>query len=400
MAEHEVNQVITNSDAVWIMYCAEDSDPYFKKFITDKTIVAAVALVTRKKTVLIAHLLDADNLLEFDGETIFYGKGTSLEYCIKNCLKDLGNPSSIYLNYSDTMDTTTDVLGFGIYQFIHKLICEYYKIFDKQPQILSAEPILYELIEKKSNEDLKYMKISAQRGLQIIEDVFKNVKLNMTEREIADLFHEIFEQKPQYFEEYGIVNEEFSWEKQSCPIVLIGDNLKKGGHTCPSDKKLSAGDTIYFDFGVTLTPTNGKKYASDLQRMGYALKPNEKDAPKEVKQVFNTLVAAISEGIKSCTPKMRGYEVDEIVRGHILGSGYPDYDHSTGHPVGETAHAPGASIAPKGKKRSNLFLKNSGVYTIEPRIQIKNGGSIEEMVVVTENGGQTLCDSQKYLYLI
>ena len=89
-----------------------------------------------------------------------------------------------------------------------------------------------------------------------------------------------------------------------------------------------------------------------------------------------------------------------MVRSVITESGYPDYNHATGHPVGETAHSPGTSLSPAGHKRSGMLLRENGVYTIEPRIQIENGGSIEEMIRVTKNGGEPLCTPQKFLYLI
>ena len=168
----------------------------------------------------------------------------------------------------------------------------------------------------------------------------------------------------------------------------------------PSCTELKKGDTIYCDFGVKLISKSGQKYASDLQRMGYALLPGEKVAPLTIQKVFDTLVEAISIGIKNCTPSRKGYEIDSLVRNYILSKGFPNYNHSTGHPVGEEAHGLGTSIAPKGAMHSDLFLKSNGVYTIEPRIQIKNGGSIEEMVLVTDSGGVTLCEPQRTLYLI
>ena len=68
--------------------------------------------------------------------------------------------------------------------------------------------------------------------------------------------------------------------------------------------------------------------------------------------------------------------------------------------MGELAHSPGTSLSPKGHKRSSLNLQKNGVYTIAPRIQIEHGGSIEEMVLVTEDGGKTLCPRQDKIYLI
>ena len=185
-----------------------------------------------------------------------------------------------------------------------------------------------------------------------------------------------------------------------CPVVLTGTNLKKGGHSCASERKFMPGDTIYFDFGVKITLKNDKQYSSDIQRMGYALKKGETSAPEPIQRVFDTLVDAINMGMQKCTPSAKGYEIDECVRGYIMHKGYLSYDHATGHPVGQTAHSPGTSLSAKGHKRSSLFLQENGVYTIEPRIQIENGGSVEEMIMVTKKGGQPLCPPQKKLYYV
>lgn len=395
-----LNEIKLKNDSVWIMYNSEGNDPYFKRFITDKTVVPAVSLVNENEIILLAHSLDMDNLKDFKGKKVEYGAKSVLISAINKSLENMGMPQNIYLNYSDDVDASTDVLGHGTYKFLHDNIEKFYAGHSKNVKFHSADCIIYSLIEKKTDEDIKYMRLSAGRALQIMENVFKNIKVGMTEKDIYALFHEIFNQKPPYFDLYNIESEEFSWEKESCPIVLVGENLSKGGHTFPSDTVLTQGNTIYFDFGVKLCLKNGKKYSSDLQRMGYVLKDNEDKAPKEVQNIFDTLVEAVSLGMKNCTPDRKGYEIDSIVRNYIIHRGYPNYNHSTGHPVGETAHGPGTSIAPKGSRRSNLFLQESGVYTIEPRIQINNGGSIEEMVLVTNHGGEALCKPQKSLYTI
>ena len=99
-------------------------------------------------------------------------------------------------------------------------------------------------------------------------------------------------------------------------------------------------------------------------------------------------------------PGIKAYKIDEVVRGEILKMGYPDYLHATGHPVGREVHGAGALIAPKYSKRANLKLVETGIYTLEPRVNIENGGSIEEMILVTNSGAVPLCNTQKELYLI
>ena len=99
-------------------------------------------------------------------------------------------------------------------------------------------------------------------------------------------------------------------------------------------------------------------------------------------------------------PGIKGYVIDNIVRGEILKNNYPDYPHATGHPVGKEVHGGGALISIKTGKRANLKLVENGIYTLEPRVDIENGGSIEEMILVTKDGGIPLCNLQNELYLI
>lgn len=388
-------------NSVWIMYSAENGDPYFKKFVSAKTVVPAVSILSKGEKYLILHSLDYENARDFAGEVIVYSGESSLVSSICNVLKKLNYPSNIFLNYSDKRDSQTDVIGYGTYRFLHDNILNYYNYSGiSEPKFSSADEIIYFLMDSKTDEDIKYMKIAARRAFDILNVAFNNIKVGMTEKQILNLVHNIFMKKPMYFKNHGIIKEEFSWEKELCPVVLVGKNLKKGGHSCASDTALKRGDTIYFDFGVTIHLKNGKKYSSDIQRMGYVLNFNEKKAPEKVQKVFDTLVNAIEIGIKNMAPDKKGSDIDKLVREIITKAGYPDYNHATGHPVGETAHSPGTSLSPAGHKRSGMFLRENGVYTIEPRIQIENGGSIEEMIRVTKSGGEPLCPTQKTLYLI
>ncbi len=390
-----------SDNSAWIMYSAENCDPYFTKFVTNKTIVPAIAILSNNKNFLIVHSLDHENVKNFDGEIYLYSGENSMIKCIFTALKELNYPQNIFLNFSDRQDFQTDVLGYGTYKFLHDNILNHYTATGiPLPDFKSADEIIYSLMDKKSETDIKYFKMAANRALEILNITFKNIKTGMSEKQILNLVHNIFKRKPLYFKKWGIIKEEFSWEKELCPVVLVGPNLQKGGHSCAGNTIFKKGYTIYFDFGVKLQFENGKKYSSDIQRMGYALLPGEKTAPKNVQKVFDTLVFAIEKGMQNANPKNHGYDIDSIVRNTIISAGYPDYNHATGHPIGEDAHSPGTSLSPRGRKRADMFLQENGIYTIEPRIQIENGGSIEEMVLVTKNGGVALCPPQKKLYLI
>lgn len=168
----------------------------------------------------------------------------------------------------------------------------------------------------------------------------------------------------------------------------------------PSGTRVARGFTVYFDFGVTLTFSDGSRWSSDIQRMGYVLKRGERQAPPEVERIFRVLRAAIDLGMRAARPGVQGFGVDEIVRGYITNAGYPDYGHATGHAIGELPHSPGVLLAPRRRPPAKLELQSNAVYTIEPRIAVENGGSIEEMVLVSEEGAVPLSPPQRSLYLV
>jgi Xaa-Pro aminopeptidase len=303
------------------------------------------------------------------------------------------------LSYTTLSDENTDVITHSSYLRVTKLFRKIYNENNKKFKVKSSEMNIYDIISKNSNDDIEKIKLLANLTDEILKKSFNSIKPFQNEIEIANNTKEItLSYLNNVKEKYDIIDYDFAWD--ICPIVLVGKNLKKGGHALPSDKKIMPGDTIYYDFGIKATFKNGHTYYTDMQRMGYLLKDDEDDAPDSVKNVFNTLVISIQKGIDKMKSGVKAYKIDEIVRGEILKNNYPDYPHATGHPVGKDVHGAGALISLKGSKRANLKLVETGIYTLEPRIDIENGGSIEEMILVTNSGAIPLCNTQKELYLI
>lgn len=385
----------------WLLYSEEHSDNIFEKYICNNTIVPACAIVTTKDIHLIVNTLDYDNIDQNECIVHTYGVNQrTIKEAICSVLKECNFPDNIALSYTTHNDALVDKLGYGTYQYLIPDIIDYYKANDRILNVSSAENIIYALFDKKTKKTVDRMKVAADRAVDILEEAFRRMKEDMTELEIVNLVHNIFEEKTTYEKIEGVIVEDYSWQKNLCPIVLVGPSLQKGGHAMASNQKLEKGHTIYFDFGVSLIFEDGEKVCSDLQRMGYLLKDNEKTAPPDIERVFDTLVKSIDIGIESIRPNMKGYDVDKIVREYIIKNGYPDYNHSTGHAIGEEAHNPGTLLGLKENKLSNLIIQETGVYTIEPRIAIPNGGSIEEMVYVSKEGGIPVSRRQKELYLL
>lgn len=395
-------KTIKNDDTIWVMENRENSDKIFNKYVTDKLFSSTYVIVSKDIAYVFVHKLDEGNIEVLDKKyckVYIYSDLLTLNNYILEALRELNFPKNILLGYTTMSDENTDIITHSAYLRITKLFRKIYRENERKVKVKSAEMNIYEIISKNTKEDIEKLKILANITDEILRKSFYKIKPFQTEIEIANNTKKI---TVEYLEDiknkYDIVDYDMAWD--ICPIVLVGENLKKGGHALPSDKKTKQGDTIYFDFGIKATFKDGSILYTDMQRMGYLLKENETDAPENIKEVFNTLVSSIQKGIDNMRPKIKGYKIDNIVRNEILNNSYPNYPHATGHPVGKEVHGAGALISLKSGKRANLPLIESGVYTLEPRINIVNGGSIEEMILVTNSGAVPLCNTQKELYLI
>lgn len=389
---------------VWVMYQRECSDKYFNKYIASSLDTNSIAIVTPKYIFLLVHQLDAQNLsslkLKREDVTVYeYNSEKELMSLIEEIIAFLKFPKEIALSYSTLSDSNTDILTHGKYMYLTKLLRNPYHTYHKKVKFCSAEHILYALESEKSEDELKRLKKLVEITNRILEETFRHIKVGTSEIEIRNLTQMITNQvMQQEIEKNEIISFDVAWK--NAPIVLVGENLAKGGHTEPSDKVLKEGETIYFDFGIKAEFVDGMVLYTDMQRMGYALGKKETKPPKSVQKVFQTLVDSIEECLDDMKPGVKGYQIDKKARDIILNAGYPDYYHATGHPVGREVHDMGALISIKSSKRANFSLIENGVYTLEPRINIVNGGSIEEMIQVTKFGGIPLGKLQKELYVI
>lgn len=401
----KVQQTISKyNKKVWVMYNVENLDKYFCKYISRNLATNTICIISEKSIYILVSTLDAENVnkLKYNKSKIHilvYENSNQLAELIEDIVAELKFPSEISLSYSTMGDKNVDILTHGDYVTITKLLKTPYVKYSKRVKFTSAENIIYDIESQKTSKQIERLKYISTITNDILNKTFSQLKVGITEIQIVDLVANITDTiMKKYVGKNDIVSYKMAWE--NCPIVLTGENFLKGGHALPSNRKLNRGDTIYFDFGIKVTFADNEKLYTDIQRMGYVLKYNEKKAPKEIQKVFDTLVDSIECGIEELKPGVKAHKIDSIVRNKIKSAGFPDYNHATGHPVGLKVHDIGAVISLKSSKRARLELIENGVYTLEPRISISNGGSIEEMIQVTKFGGIPLCDMQKELYLI
>ena len=168
------------------------------------------------------------------------------------------------------------------------------------------------------------------------------------------------------------------------PIVAGGPN-GANPHAKPGTRKLESGDLLIIDWGASY---NG--YVSDLTRTFAIGEPDEESC-----RIHELVQAANSAGRAAGRTGSACMDVDKAARKVIEEGGYGKYfHHRTGHGLGMDCHE-----EPYMHGENEQKLEVGMTYTVEPGIYLsgKNGVRIEDDVVVTENGAESLSTMSREL---
>ncbi len=343
---------------------------------------SAFMITPKGDTVAIVGSLDEARIRETGAyEVIGYTK--SIKETLLEQL-DRFSPTRIAINFSEN-DIMADGLSHGMYMTLIK----YLEGTTYAERLASSESIIAKLRGRKSQEEIRRIRAAVELTEELFSRVSKFMKPGLTEKEVAAfLLAEV--------DREGVTT---SWERELCPAVFTGPD-SAGAHAGPTDRKIEKGHVLNIDFGVKV-----EGYCSDLQRTWYFLRDDEKQAPAEVLEPFETIRDAIALAAERIRPGVEGREMDAIARSHITDKGYEEYPHALGHQVGRSTHDGAGLLCPEWERYGNLpYLKieETQVYTIEPRITISGYGvaTMEEIIVVRPDGGEFLSHPQRKIYLI
>lgn len=311
------------------------------------------------------------------------GYVTGIKQPLQDYLKEL-NPSRIAINYSRTSEIC-DGLTYGMYLTLHDILAE----IGMENRLVPAERIISALRERKSPVEIT----AIRKAISVTEEIFNLVrdfiKPGKTEKEIADFMLQEVRKR-------GLTT---AWGESTCPAVFTGPDTAQA-HYSPTDRKVEPGHILNMDFGVRVDG-----YCSDMQRTFYIMGHDEKKIPDEVRKGFETIVLAIEEARKAMKPGRLGLEVDAVSRKIVTKAGYQEFPHALGHQVGRFAHDGTALLGPAWEKYGDKpyqKLEAGMVFTLEPRLTVPGHGvvTVEEMVLVTEEGAEFLSTPQKELIII
>ena len=176
-------------------------------------------------------------------------------------------------------------------------------------------------------------------------------------------------------------------EEVAFTIVGSGPNGASPHHE-PGGRELLAGDTVVLDFGGR---TAG--YCSDISRTVAVSKPSSK-----LKEVHDVVQEAQEEAFRAVAPGVPAEEVDRAARSVIERAGMGGlFVHRTGHGIGLEEHE-----EPYIVEGNHQPLQPGMCFSIEPGVYVPGelGVRIEDIVVVTQDGGRRLNHAPRELQVV
>ncbi len=221
----------------------------------------------------------------------------------------------------------------------------------------------------KDREELKLIRAAVRLGATLFDCALEVLRPGIKETEVAA--------------EMEYAARRAGAEAMSFPTIIGSGARSALPHGRASEQAIPAGAFVVCDFGVILAG-----YCSDQTRTVWV-----GSVPEEARRAYEAVREAQEAAIAAVRPGAAVGEVDAAARKLLRKAKLGRYfTHSTGHGVGLEIHEiPRVAIGQKEE------LKPGMVITIEPGIYLpgKWGIRIEDMVAVTESGGDVLTPTSK-----
>ena len=232
-------------------------------------------------------------------------------------------------------------------------------------RFVSAQEPLSALRMQKDPEEIDLMRQAVAVAQNALLATLPKVRLGMTEHELASELT------------YQLLQNGSDPEMPFTPIVSSGPN-SANPHASPPERRLADGDLLVIDWGAAVGG-----YFSDLTRTFAIGKPEP-----ELQKIHDVVALANAAGQAAIRPGVPAGAIDHAARTVIADAGYGEFfTHRVGHGLGMEAHEDPYMFA-----ENTMLLAPGMTFTVEPGIYLpgRNGVRIEDNMVVTETGGESL----------
>ena len=242
-------------------------------------------------------------------------------------------------------------------------------------RIEPADDVFARLRMAKEQVEIACMRQAAAIAERALAATLPHIRIGVTEREVAA------ELVVQTLRAGSDAELPFS------PIVASGPNSGLP-HATVTDRALQPGDLLTLDWGAA-----AGGYFSDLTRT-FALG----DIRTELREIYELVKRANAAGQAAVRPGVTCASVDAAARKVVSDRGYGEFFmHRLGHGLGLEGHE-----EPSMHGKNDLRLEAGMTFTVEPGIYLPGQGGvrIEDDIVVTSDGGESLSTYPRDLHLV
>ena len=269
-------------------------------------------------------------------------------------------------------DLSTRLTGQTVGIEAHVLtVVSHEQLRDGGVETISRTGIVERLRVIKEPEEIETMRAAAAISDRVFGALAEESFTGRTELELAWRVRELFH-------EHGAAELSFD------TIVAAAEN-GASPHADVRDVAIPANTLVTVDAGCRVDG-----YASDCTRT-FATG----DLPDELARAFEVCLEAQLAGLDAYGPGVSGRDADAAARDVIIAAGWGEqFGHGLGHGIGLEVHE-----SPAARAESTDTLEAGNVVSCEPGIYIPGLGGvrIEDMVLVTDGGGERLTQAGKEL---
>jgi Xaa-Pro aminopeptidase len=240
-------------------------------------------------------------------------------------------------------------------------------------ELVAAGPTLGALRRVKTAEEIERLRGAAHAADQGMDAIRSEPFAGRTEAEVSARIRDLLLDAGHDIADFAIVGS--------------GPNSASGHHT-PGERVIEVGDAVVLDIGGYR-----ERYGSDTTRTVFVGEP-----PDEFRGLYDVLFEAQQAARDAVAPGIPAQEVDRAARTVIADAGYGDaFVHRTGHGIGMEVHE-----EPYIVEGNTELLVPGNAFSIEPGIYMigRWGARIEDIVVCTSDGGESLNQSSRELLVV